>query len=177
MPPALGFQSGRRCGSAETCSARCSRRRRYARSMSLTMIARCWNERSLLRASGGIGRPRGARNFRQLDRLLAQPQTDDAHAEPEDALEALVVLAATSTSDTGSNPRTSVKKRTERSMSDTVIPTESIARTSALPARAGAGAARASAKSPAAKMVGRLGDVPHRIVPVSGGDVEVMETP
>ena len=62
-------------------------------------------------------------------------------------------------------------------MSDTVIPTESIARTSALPARAGAGAARASAKSPAAKMVGRLGDVPHRIVPVSGGDVEVMETP
>src|SRR6266704_2479535 len=41
-------------------------------------------------------------------------------------------------SDTGSNPRTSVKKRTERSMSDTVIPTESTARTSALPGQAGA---------------------------------------
>src|SRR5947208_17109891 len=41
-------------------------------------------------------------------------------------------------------------------MSETVIPTESTARTSALPGQAGAGAARASAKSPAARVVGRL---------------------
>src|SRR5947207_11438813 len=41
-------------------------------------------------------------------------------------------------------------------MSDTVIPTESTARTSALPGQAGAGAARASAKSPAARMAGHL---------------------
>jgi len=29
--------------------------------MSLTMMATCWNQRSLLRESAGIGRPRGAR--------------------------------------------------------------------------------------------------------------------
>ena len=29
--------------------------------MSLTMIAMCWNQRSLLRESTGIGRPRGVR--------------------------------------------------------------------------------------------------------------------
>src|SRR5207244_4961053 len=51
------------------------------------------------------------------------------------------------------NPRTSAKKCTERSMSDTVIPTESTARTSALPAQVGAGTARASAKSPAARVL------------------------
>src|SRR2546428_13267182 len=92
MPLALGFQSGRRCGSAETCSARCSRSCRYARSMSLTMIARCWNERSLLRASGGIGQPRGARY--SVSSIASSPsRRRTTRMQPEDALEALVVLA------------------------------------------------------------------------------------
>ena len=37
--------------------------------MSLTMIAMCWNQRSLLRESTGMGMPLGARVFRQFDGL------------------------------------------------------------------------------------------------------------
>src|SRR5437762_1668787 len=51
-------------------------------------------ERAVVAARVRRDRPATRRQvFRQLDRLLAQPETDDAHAEPEDALEALVVLA------------------------------------------------------------------------------------
>src|SRR5207249_192920 len=154
MPPALAFQSGRRCGPAETCSTRRSRSRRYARSMSLTMIAMCWNERSLLRASGGIGRPRGARY--SVSSIASSPsrRRTTRMRSPNTPSRCSYCSPASSTSDTGSKVRTSVKKRTERSMSDTVIPTESTARTSALPAQAGAAtasirtAARAAERRP-----------------------------
>ena len=59
--PRSRFQSGSVCGSGEACATPCARSQAYARSMSLTMIATCWNQRSLLRESAGIGRPRGAR--------------------------------------------------------------------------------------------------------------------
>src|SRR2546425_1415548 len=61
MPAAFGFQSGSRCGLGETYWTPWRRSQRYACSMSLTTIATCWNQRSLLRASASAGRPRDAR--------------------------------------------------------------------------------------------------------------------
>src|SRR2546422_6347960 len=61
MPAAFGFQSGSRCGLGETFWIPWRRSQRYACSMSLTTIATCWNQRSLLRASASAGRPRDAR--------------------------------------------------------------------------------------------------------------------
>jgi hypothetical protein len=52
--------------------------------MSLTMMAMCWNHRSWLRESTGIG---------QLDLLLAEPHADHPHAQAEDPLEPLPVVA------------------------------------------------------------------------------------
>ena len=59
--------------------------------MSLTMMATCWNQRSLLRESTGAGRPCGARILGQLDEFVAQPQARGAHPQPENALQMLVV--------------------------------------------------------------------------------------
>src|SRR5262252_1511270 len=57
MPAETGFQSGNRCGYGEMCCTWFCRSTAYALSMSLTMIATCWKERSLLRASVGTGAP------------------------------------------------------------------------------------------------------------------------
>ena len=94
------------------------------------MIATCWNQRSLLRESAGIGRPRGARYWVSSIDSSPSRMRDDAHAQAEDALEMLVVFAATSTSETFSKVSTLAKKSTDRSMSATVMPTTSTPLTS-----------------------------------------------
>ena len=56
--------------------------------MSLTMIATCWNQRSLLRESTGTGRPSGARNCISSSRSSSELQAHDPHAQAEEALRA-----------------------------------------------------------------------------------------
>ena len=57
------------------------------------MMAMCWNQRSLLRESTGIGRPFGREILGEFDGLVAQLHSHDAHAQPEDTVEMLEVLA------------------------------------------------------------------------------------
>ena len=71
-----------------------------------------------------MGRPRGA-VLRELDLFVPEAHADDSHACAEDALQAVCSCPATSISDTSSKVSTSLKNATERSMSDTVIPTAS----------------------------------------------------
>ena len=66
------------------------RRRAYALSMSLTTMATCWNQRSLLRESAGAGRPARRQVLGELKLLVAQPQAHDPHADAEDAFQLLV---------------------------------------------------------------------------------------
>ena len=94
--------------------------------MSLTMIATCWNQRSLLRESTGAGRPSGARNSRQLEVLIAELQTGGAHAKSEDAVQVLVGLAVHFTlTDLPERQHAWYKSRRQRSRSETVTPTDS----------------------------------------------------
>src|SRR5260370_1090557 len=58
MPPAFGFQSGRRWGAGEACRTLASPSLAYARAMSLTMMAMCWNPRAV---RGWRGRQESAR--------------------------------------------------------------------------------------------------------------------
>src|SRR5262249_39955245 len=59
--------------------------------MSLTMIATCWNQRSLLLESAGIGRPRGVRY--SVSSTCSSPSRirTTRSPEPEHSLEAFVV--------------------------------------------------------------------------------------
>ena len=61
--------------------------------MSLTMMATCWNQRSLLRESAGAGRPRGARYSVSWSCSSPEPQPHDPHADAEHALQLLVGAA------------------------------------------------------------------------------------
>jgi len=58
--------------------------------MSLTMIATCWNQRSLLWASAGRGRLASV-SPGELDRLVAELHPHHPHPEPENAFQVLVV--------------------------------------------------------------------------------------
>ena len=63
--------------------------------MSLTMMATCWNQRSLLRRVDRC-RPPGRRRcqvFGQLELLLAQPEPDDPQSHAEDTGELFPVAA------------------------------------------------------------------------------------
>ncbi len=61
--------------------------------MSATMIATCWNHRSLLRESAGQ-RPAARREeLHQLDVLAAEPQALDAHTRTEHAVQVLMGIA------------------------------------------------------------------------------------
>src|SRR5437899_8033151 len=57
--------------------------------MSLTTIAMCWNQRSLLRASAGTGRALPAEVLDELDPLGAESHRDDANPCPGHAQQAL----------------------------------------------------------------------------------------
>ena len=62
--------------------------------MSLTMIARCWNEPPLLRAFRAIGRPFRNKILRQLDIFMPQAHADDAHACSDDTFQMVVALTS-----------------------------------------------------------------------------------
>jgi hypothetical protein len=88
--------------------------------MSETMIATCWNHRSLLRESGGMGRPRGARY--SVSSICSAPSrmrtTRSAAEQPEQPL----VLAAGHFDVRDLLERQHVaKKAIDRSMFETVI--------------------------------------------------------
>src|SRR5207247_7697813 len=166
-------------------------------------------ERAVVAARVRGDRPATRRQvFRQLDRLLAQPETDDAHAEPEDALEALVVLARHLDVRDGLEPE-DVGEEAYRAVHvrygdphGVDRPDERAPRPGRRRGRegereepggndGGAPRARRSRRWSPTLVEGRGlpegervgvglpddGDVPHRVVPVSGGDVEVIETP
>ena len=93
--------------------------------MSLTMIATCWNQRSLLR---DVRRDRAALRRQvlgQLDALVAEPQPHDAHARAEDARAAARTRGPRlSTSDVLlERQHATCRSRPTRSMSATVMPT------------------------------------------------------
>ena len=94
MPPAFGFQSGRRCGPVDACSTPCSRSRAYAASMSRTMIATCWNQRSLLARCRPDGPAARREILGQLDLFVAERAAATTRsAGAEDACELLVLGA------------------------------------------------------------------------------------
>src|ERR1041384_8141282 len=86
--------------------------------MSETMMAMCWNQRSLLRESGGTGRPRGATH-----------SVSSMHSEPS-RIVALRVCASLDCSPF-SKESTRWKKSVLRSRSDTLMPMQPTASTGA----------------------------------------------
>src|SRR5207237_4762465 len=135
LPAAALFVAGIVCGPVEACLTLWLRSCRYASSMSLTTMAICWNQRSLLRESTGMGRPCGARysvrsinsspNFMRTTRIRA-PKTPCSRSYS---------LPAASTSETFSNDKILEKNSTDWSMSETVMPTASTDLTIDWPAR------------------------------------------
>ena len=57
------------------------------------MMAMCWNQRSLLRESTGIGRPLRRQVFGQFEKFIAELQSHDAHTQAEEPLQVFVFRA------------------------------------------------------------------------------------
>ena len=137
MPAAFVFHSGSVCGPVDAYSTLFCRSHSYALSISDTMIAMCWNQRSLLLESAGIGRPFGVKySVSSIDSSPSFMRTTRART-PNSPCRCSYSEPKISLSDTFSKDRTLEKKSTDRSISLTVRPTESSATTAGvLPASA-----------------------------------------